>query len=46
MRSEDFGPSRPATFVKLGILREITGKKRNRVFVADEVLRLLEESLD
>jgi Fic family protein len=35
-----------ALLVKLGILREVTGKKRNRVFVADNVLRLLEESLD
>ncbi len=26
--------------VKLGILREITGRKRNRIFIAPEILRL------
>jgi len=26
--------------VKLGVLREITGRKRNRIFIAPEILRL------
>lgn len=29
-------------FLKLKILREITGKKRNRIFVFDEYLKILE----
>jgi len=29
-----------------GILREVTGKSRNRVFRADEVLRIIEAPLE
>ncbi len=29
--------------VEAGILREITGQKRNRIYLADEVLQLMEE---
>jgi hypothetical protein len=28
-----------------GILRELTGQKRNRVYVADEILQLLDQPL-
>jgi hypothetical protein len=30
-------------FVAAGILRELTGQRRHRVFVADEVIELLED---
>jgi Fic family protein len=33
------------SLVRAGILREMTGQKRNRVFVADEILRLLDQPL-
>lgn len=29
-------------FIQLGILREITGQARNRIFRADEILRVIE----
>jgi len=32
--------------IEAGILREITGKRRNRVFVAEGILNLLQEQLD
>ena len=28
-----------------GILRELTGKKRNRIYVANEILKLLDQPL-
>lgn len=34
-----------ATLEEAGILREITGQQRNRVYCADEILRLLDEPL-
>jgi hypothetical protein len=30
--------------IERGILREITGKRRNRIYAADEILRTLEQT--
>jgi hypothetical protein len=35
----------PITQLLIGILREITGKARNRIFRADEILEIIDKTI-